>query len=435
MLRKMLRTPFVAVGCLLLTLALALAYVPHSSLAQPSSRYFPETQHYVKGVFLKYWQEHGGLAQQGYPLTEEFREVSKSDGKEYTVQYFERAVFEYHPEYAGSSSEVLLSQLGKFELDDRYPNNSNPAANPIQTLATVGDTILLPDNVSLTLTDKVFLGAGAAVHTTGISTLCGSKYMYWVFQATNTSNESVLFLRDVTKLALTDDTGSTYNQGGACGLSSLENWMSSALPLSGGSTWTFAVGFDINTLPANAIYLDFEGNIMHTDVAFRYPVAGPPPPPPTPTSDLANLPYCKAQDLTASADLALAAGIAPGTIEVTNVGNTVCILAGYPTIQLYTEHGPVQPITPRDNPYFPPHPVALHPGSKAVSYYLWTNWCGAALDSNITLTAGLPNDGGQLGPITVLDRTTNQPTSKTPVCDDPTETSNLKIDSFMFVEP
>ena len=34
------------------------------------------------------------------------------DGKTYTVQYFERAVFEQHPENAGTPYDVLLSQLG-----------------------------------------------------------------------------------------------------------------------------------------------------------------------------------------------------------------------------------------------------------------------------------------------------------------------------------
>jgi hypothetical protein len=99
--------------------------------AQATSRYFPETQHWVRGVFLKYWNEHGGLAQQGYPLTEEFSEVNKLNGTTYTVQYFERAIFEHHPENAGTPYEVLLSQLGRYELDGRYPNSSQPAAAPV----------------------------------------------------------------------------------------------------------------------------------------------------------------------------------------------------------------------------------------------------------------------------------------------------------------
>ena len=58
---------------------------------------FPETGKEIRGVFLTYWKEHGGLAQQGYPITNPMLEKSELDGKEYTVQYFERAVFEMHP--------------------------------------------------------------------------------------------------------------------------------------------------------------------------------------------------------------------------------------------------------------------------------------------------------------------------------------------------
>ena len=55
----------------------------------------------------------GGLAVFGYPLTEEFAEVSAEDGQPYTVQYFERARFEHHPEHAGTAYEVLLGHLGR----------------------------------------------------------------------------------------------------------------------------------------------------------------------------------------------------------------------------------------------------------------------------------------------------------------------------------
>src|SRR5438552_10594938 len=72
--------------------------VNHSSYAQAASHTFPETGKTVSGRFLDYWQTHGGLAQQGYPISEEMPEVSDTDGKTYRVQYFERAVFEAHTE-------------------------------------------------------------------------------------------------------------------------------------------------------------------------------------------------------------------------------------------------------------------------------------------------------------------------------------------------
>ena len=60
--------------------------------------YFGPVGHTLKGPFLKFWQSHGELAIFGYPVSEEFAEVSQTDGKTYTVQYFERNRFELHPE-------------------------------------------------------------------------------------------------------------------------------------------------------------------------------------------------------------------------------------------------------------------------------------------------------------------------------------------------
>jgi hypothetical protein len=57
--------------------------------------------------------------QQGYPISDELTEVSDLDGKPYLVQYFERAVFEYHPENQ-SPYNVLLSQLGTFRYKQMY---------------------------------------------------------------------------------------------------------------------------------------------------------------------------------------------------------------------------------------------------------------------------------------------------------------------------
>src|SRR5512147_2844397 len=79
--------------------------------AQGTSRTFPETGKTVSGRFLDYWNTHGALPQHGYPISEEMQERSDTDGKTYRVQYFERAVFERHPENA-APYDVLLSLLG-----------------------------------------------------------------------------------------------------------------------------------------------------------------------------------------------------------------------------------------------------------------------------------------------------------------------------------
>jgi hypothetical protein len=77
-----------------------------------SVRYFPETGHNVPEPFASYWEERGGLYRFGYPLTEAFEEVSETDGRRYLTQYFERARFEWHPDYAGTDWEVQLGLLG-----------------------------------------------------------------------------------------------------------------------------------------------------------------------------------------------------------------------------------------------------------------------------------------------------------------------------------
>jgi hypothetical protein len=106
---------------------------------QANCREFPETGKRVCGRFLTYWQGHGGLAQQGYPISGEFVEKSQLDGQTYMVQYFERAVFELHPENR-PPYDVLLSQLGTFQFKQRYPQGEpatplpTPTGDPYATL-------------------------------------------------------------------------------------------------------------------------------------------------------------------------------------------------------------------------------------------------------------------------------------------------------------
>jgi hypothetical protein len=74
--------------------------------------YFPLVGHTLWGGFRDYWNAHGGLGQFGYPITEQFQEANPTDGKMYTVQYFERARFEWHPENR-PPFDVLLGLLGR----------------------------------------------------------------------------------------------------------------------------------------------------------------------------------------------------------------------------------------------------------------------------------------------------------------------------------
>lgn len=93
-------------------------------------RTFPETGRTVCGRFLEYWRQNGGLAQFGYPISNEFRERSKQNSQVYVVQYFERAVYEMHPENK-RPFDVLLSQLGTLQFRCQYPNGSAEGSYPL----------------------------------------------------------------------------------------------------------------------------------------------------------------------------------------------------------------------------------------------------------------------------------------------------------------
>jgi hypothetical protein len=86
-------------------------YQPNDELRMP--RYFDATGFWVQGPFREYWESRGGLYVFGYPITGVFL-----DNGLYK-QYFERAIFEYHPEHAGTQYEVLLQRLGAIRTEHR----------------------------------------------------------------------------------------------------------------------------------------------------------------------------------------------------------------------------------------------------------------------------------------------------------------------------
>ena len=78
--------------------------------------YFPQTGHYVSHGFRDYYRGLGERALElfGYPLSEEVSEGGL------TVQYFERAVFEFHAE-AADPYKVQLRRLGAMALAGEQP--------------------------------------------------------------------------------------------------------------------------------------------------------------------------------------------------------------------------------------------------------------------------------------------------------------------------
>ena len=92
-------------------------------------RYIPETGHNIAPQFLSYWESRGGVRIFGYPITEAVWEGGR------LIQYFERARFEYHPEFAGTANEVLLGLLGQVVWQQRARDVQYSAVSLSQQLA------------------------------------------------------------------------------------------------------------------------------------------------------------------------------------------------------------------------------------------------------------------------------------------------------------
>jgi hypothetical protein len=95
---------------------------------EPASIVFPETNKRLGGDFLAYWRANGQLEQFGFPITDEFPELSEGDGITHTVQYFQRAVFEWHPDSA--TARVVLLPLGEARYRAQYPYAPIPDTLP-----------------------------------------------------------------------------------------------------------------------------------------------------------------------------------------------------------------------------------------------------------------------------------------------------------------
>ncbi len=89
------------------------AFDPVANPNQNGVAFFPETNHTLRGTFKAFWEQNGGLAVFGFPISEEFQETS-AEGT-FTVQYFERNRFEAHPEKAAPYN-VLLGRLSDVQL-------------------------------------------------------------------------------------------------------------------------------------------------------------------------------------------------------------------------------------------------------------------------------------------------------------------------------
>ena len=76
-------------------------------------RYFPQTRHTLRGDLLRFWQQHGGMAVLGAPLTEVISDTNgDGSGRTYQMQWFQNGRLERHPELHGPRYAILLGLVG-----------------------------------------------------------------------------------------------------------------------------------------------------------------------------------------------------------------------------------------------------------------------------------------------------------------------------------
>ncbi len=169
--RHRLLTSFAAVGMLLFGLAAYdagahRAFSPASLAAADDCQTFAQTGKMICGDFLVYWRDHGGLAQQGYPISDVFDEKSDTDGITHKVQYFERAVFEMHPENQPPNT-ILLGLLGSQKYAAKYPGGT-PGASPAAATVAPAATAVLTSSPPATIPT---LAATTAATASGVTFL------------------------------------------------------------------------------------------------------------------------------------------------------------------------------------------------------------------------------------------------------------------------
>ena len=167
-----------------------------TALADDDCQYFPETNLKACGRFLQYWRANGGLAQQGFPITDVFEEQSPppptGDDKIHRVQYFQRARFEEHTENQ-APYDVLLGLLGTEQYRNKYLarpflvlRDKHTEAKIYDHVAKEGYYYLVLDLLITNVTPKKVLisPASITIRSTGI-------YDYKVDEATYALNQSL----------------------------------------------------------------------------------------------------------------------------------------------------------------------------------------------------------------------------------------------------
>lgn len=126
------------------------------------TRYFQDTGHTLAGPFRDYWDAKGGLPIFGLPLSEEFQENGL------TVQYFERAVLEYHTEFASTRQEVQPRLVGSSAAKGRTESAFKRLADPGKTVPIPANTLYFdPTGHTLSGPFKTFWEANGGLSLLG----------------------------------------------------------------------------------------------------------------------------------------------------------------------------------------------------------------------------------------------------------------------------
>jgi hypothetical protein len=104
---------------------------PAGPVGAARSHYYAETGHNVADPFLRFFEAGGGIPIFGLPLTEPF------DADGLTIQYFERARLEWHPELGNGLVEA--GQLGREVAAGRE------GEAPFRPLAASGAEVFFPE--------------------------------------------------------------------------------------------------------------------------------------------------------------------------------------------------------------------------------------------------------------------------------------------------
>jgi pimeloyl-ACP methyl ester carboxylesterase len=105
-------------GLLVVMLIPVLALLPprHTVQAQDTARCFAETGYCIDGRIREFWEQHGGVAVFGLPISP--LHTYAADGQNVQAQWFERTRLELHPENA-PPFDVLLGRLGADVLEQQ----------------------------------------------------------------------------------------------------------------------------------------------------------------------------------------------------------------------------------------------------------------------------------------------------------------------------